>query len=56
MWERHILIVATWYFISNKDLDWTFTIASLLLADQQDLIHKAACYMLCEDGKSNKDS
>ena len=54
MWERRIAIVATWYFIRNNDLDWTFKIASLLQGDTHDLIHKAVGWMLREAGKRNQ--
>lgn len=51
MWERRIAIVATWYFIRNNSLDWTFEIVELVLDDEHDLIHKAAGWMLREVGK-----
>ncbi len=53
MWERRIAMVATWYFIRNQDLAWTFRLAHLLLNDKHDLIHKAAGWMLREAGKRN---
>lgn len=51
LWERRVSIVATWYFIRNKELSWTFQLAELLLQDKQDLIHKAVGWMLREAGK-----
>lgn len=51
MWERRIAIVATWYFIRQKDVAWTYTIAKQLLNDQEDLIHKAVGWMLREAGE-----
>jgi 3-methyladenine DNA glycosylase AlkD len=51
MWERRIAIVATWYFIRKKELGWTFQLAEALLQDKQDLIHKAAGWMLREAGQ-----
>lgn len=54
MWERRIAIVATYYFIRNNELEWTFTIASLLINDTHDLIHKAVGWMLREAGKRNQ--
>lgn len=54
IWERRIAIVATWYFIRNSELEWTFKIAKLLLNDSHDLIHKAAGWMLREAGKKDE--
>lgn len=54
LWERRIAIVATWYFIRNNELDWTFKIAIILLYDQHDLIHKAVGWMLREAGKRDR--
>lgn len=53
LWHRRIAIVATWWFIRKQDLEWTFIIASKLLRDKQDLIHKAVGWMLREAGKKN---
>lgn len=51
MWQRRVAIVATWYFIHNNQLDWTFRIAEELLNDTHYLIHKAVGWMLREAGK-----
>jgi 3-methyladenine DNA glycosylase AlkD len=51
LWNRRIAIVATWYFIRKNDLEWTFKIATLLLHDTHDLIHKSVGWMLREAGK-----
>ena len=51
LWERRIAIVATFHFIRRGELDETFRIADLLMADPQDLIHKATGWMLREAGK-----
>jgi len=54
LWKRRIAIVATWYFIRNRDLATTFEIAQLLLQDKHDLIHKAVGWMLREAGKKDE--
>ena len=54
LWERRIAIVATQYFIRLNDFDETLKICKLLLADQEDLIHKATGWMLREVGKRNR--
>ncbi|MBL3284749.1 putative DNA alkylation repair enzyme [Rickettsiales endosymbiont of Paramecium tredecaurelia] len=55
LWERRIAIVATWYFIRESQLDWTFRIAKLLQTDHHDLIHKAVGWMLREAGKKDEE-
>jgi 3-methyladenine DNA glycosylase AlkD len=47
-WERRMAIVATLYFIKQQNFDETLRIARLLLSDPEDLIHKAAGWMLRE--------
>ena len=51
LWERRIAIVATLRFIRNNDFEDTLAVAGMLLGDQEDLIHKAAGWMLREVGK-----
>ncbi len=51
LWERRIAILATFHFIKQNDLRETFTIATMLLSDKEDLIHKAVGWMLREAGK-----
>jgi 3-methyladenine DNA glycosylase AlkD len=54
LWERRIAIVATWYFIKKDSFENTIHIATILLQDKHDLIHKATGWMLREMGKRNK--
>jgi len=53
LWERRIAIVATFYFIKNKQWDDTLAISRQLLADREDLMHKAVGWMLREAGKQS---
>lgn len=50
IWERRMALVATQHFIRLKEFDDTLTISRLLLSDREDLIHKAAGWMLREVG------
>jgi 3-methyladenine DNA glycosylase AlkD len=54
LWERRIAIIATFHFIKQNELEDTFEIADMLLADDHDLIHKAVGWMLREAGKRDK--
>jgi len=51
LWERRISILATFHFVRRGDFADTLGIAELLLADREDLIHKAVGWMLREVGK-----
>jgi 3-methyladenine DNA glycosylase AlkD len=51
LWDRRIAMVSTQYFIRQKKLNDTFALAKLLLDDKEDLMHKAAGWMLREAGK-----
>jgi 3-methyladenine DNA glycosylase AlkD len=46
IWERRTAILSTCYFIRQGDWDDTFKIAEILVNDKEDLIHKAAGWML----------
>jgi 3-methyladenine DNA glycosylase AlkD len=54
LWERRIAIVATQHFIRNEEYDDTLKIGRMLLADKEDLIHKATGWMLREVGKKHE--
>jgi 3-methyladenine DNA glycosylase AlkD len=54
LWERRIAMVATAAFIDRGDLNDTFAIATQLLADKHDLIHKAIGWMLREAGTHSR--
>ncbi|MDA0986633.1 MAG: DNA alkylation repair protein [Bacteroidetes bacterium] len=51
LWDRRISIISTLYSISKGSFEQTLKIADLLIADKQDLIHKAVGWMLREIGK-----
>lgn len=50
LWERRIAIVATQHFIRNDEFGDTIKLSQALLKDPEDLIHKAAGWMLREVG------
>jgi 3-methyladenine DNA glycosylase AlkD len=54
LWERRISIVSTFNFIRNNSFSDTLKITRLLLADKEDLIHKACGWMLREVAKRDK--
>jgi len=56
LWERRIAIMATFYYIKNDKFTDTLKIAGRLLADKEDLIHKAVGWMLREIGKRHLPS
>jgi len=51
LWDRRISILATFHFIRGEDFDDTLRISEILLADREDLMHKAVGWMLREVGK-----
>lgn len=51
LWERRIAIVSTFHFIRQGEYGDTLDIADLLSTDDEDLIQKAAGWMLREVGK-----
>jgi 3-methyladenine DNA glycosylase AlkD len=53
LWERRIAILATYHYIKQNDYAETLKISGALVADKEDLIHKAVGWMLREVG--NRD-
>ncbi len=51
LWSRRVAMIATSYFINRGDSVDAVRIATILLGDDHDLIHKAAGWMLREVGK-----
>ncbi len=56
LWERRISVIATFHFIKRNDFADTLAISEGLLADSEDLIHKAVGWMLREVGKRNMEA
>lgn len=56
LWERRIGIMATFHFIKRDKFEETLKIATILLSDKEDLIHKAVGWMLREVGKRHLQS
>lgn len=54
LWERRIAIIATQHFIRRGEFEDTLKISQILLSDTEDLIHKAAGWMLREVGKRHE--
>jgi 3-methyladenine DNA glycosylase AlkD len=53
LWERRIAMMSTFHFIRQDEFSETLKIAEILIADREDLIHKAVGWMLREVGKRN---
>jgi 3-methyladenine DNA glycosylase AlkD len=51
LWQRRIAIISTLYFIKRNHFINTLRISERLVSDQEDLIHKAAGWMLRVVGK-----
>lgn len=55
LWERRIAVLSTFHFIRRNDFKDTLKLAEILLLDREDLIHKAAGWMLREVGKRDQN-
>lgn len=53
-YERRTAIVSTYYFIRKGDIDDTFQIAELLVADENDLVQRAVGSWIREAGKRDQ--
>lgn len=53
IWKRRTSIMTTFYFIKYGNFQDTLKLASKLLDDREDLIHKAVGWMLREIGKND---
>jgi 3-methyladenine DNA glycosylase AlkD len=51
VWDRRIAMIATQHFIRKGNFAPSLRIASILVSDEHDLIHKAVGWMLREIGK-----
>jgi 3-methyladenine DNA glycosylase AlkD len=54
VWERRTAIMATLYLVRQGELDDTYRIATRLLEDEHDLIHKPVGGLLREAGKHDR--
>jgi 3-methyladenine DNA glycosylase AlkD len=51
LWDRRIAMISTYYFIRQGEFEPVIKMASALLKDKEDLMHKASGWMLREMGK-----
>ena len=54
LWERRIAIISTLRFIKDDDYADALKVSSILLQDEEDLIHKAVGWMLREVGNRDR--
>jgi 3-methyladenine DNA glycosylase AlkD len=54
LWSRRVALLATFAFIKRGSFDDTLALAKLMLDDREDLIHKAAGWMLREVGNRDR--
>ncbi len=55
LWDKRIAVLATFYFIYQKEFSHTLKLAKILLHDEHDLMQKATGWMLREIGKRDLD-
>lgn len=53
-WERRTAIVSTYYFIRHDEIDETFRLAEVLVADPHELVQKAVGSWIREAGKRDE--
>lgn len=53
LWERRIAIIATFWFINRGDFKDATKLATLLVKDEHDLMHKAVGWVMREVGKQS---
>ncbi len=53
LWDQRIAVVSTYWFIKNREFDYTVRLCENFLHHKHDLIHKATGWMLREAGKRN---
>ena len=56
LWRQRVAMMATFYFIKQKDFFETLKIAELLIDHPHDLIHKATGWMLREIGNRDRET
>lgn len=54
LWRRRIAIMSTYHYVRQCEFEDTLEIASILLNDTEDLIHKATGWMLREVGNRDR--